>query len=116
MSKMFTKYYQNVREMRTKTEAIGNEFLKHDYNLIVLIADIHDHEFIDSRYNVYRRDRMPANGGSGVLIAVNKKIESLRINTWQSDCEDIDIKNGLHNRNIYLFIIWSTKQITIKLY
>lgn len=72
--------------MRTKTLNIQNEIMKNDYDIIVLTEtylnpSIYDYEFIDSRYIVYRRDRLttginPEMDGGGVLIAISKKIQS----------------------------------------
>ncbi|CAH4030604.1 unnamed protein product [Pieris brassicae] len=87
-------YYQNIRGMRTKTNAISQEIQKHDFDIILmtetwLVSSICTYEFIDRRYTVYRRDRIPMDGGGGVLIAVKNTIKSVRMQAWETSCEDI---------------------------
>lgn len=95
-------YYQNVRGLRTKTEDCFLNFLNHGYNVIVLTESwlnntIFDHELIDQRYNIFRRDRASTSSanskkdGGGVLIATLKKHEVLRKVRWESSCEDLCI-------------------------
>ncbi|CAH2108022.1 unnamed protein product [Euphydryas editha] len=55
-------------------------------------STIFDAEIFDSRYVVYRRDRMGDKLGSGVLIAVSNKFTSFKISNYNSECEDLWVK------------------------
>lgn len=112
-------YYQNVRGLRTKTHNFYNQICCNDYDIVILVEtwlnnNILSHELFDNRYTVYRRDRETSShhnkkDGGGVLIAVNNKYISKRMNSWESECEDVwvtvDICLGKHNR--------SSKQIAL---
>lgn len=72
-------------------------------------------ELFDDRYVVYRRDRETAGfhsykDGGGVLIAVSTKINSVRIDNWQSKCEDlwvtIDISTSHKYRQLALCAVY----------
>ncbi|KAL4709283.1 hypothetical protein ACJJTC_013343 [Scirpophaga incertulas] len=73
-------YYQNTRGLRTKTNQLYTNVLNCSYDIIVftetwLNCGIRDSELFDSRYDLYRRDRITSENGSnldggGVLIAV----------------------------------------------
>jgi hypothetical protein len=88
-----------MRGMRTKTSTIYQEILKTDYDGIILTetwlnSDVYDHEFIDQRYSVFRRDRWSSapnsdKRGGGVLIAIKKQFKAVRVQSWESACEDI---------------------------
>lgn len=59
---MLDIYYQNLRGMRTKTNAVFNNIMQNKYDVIAftetwLNSNVNNGEFIDTRYNVYRRDR-----------------------------------------------------------
>ncbi|KAG6438999.1 hypothetical protein O3G_MSEX000397 [Manduca sexta] len=98
---MATVYYQNVRGMRTKTNEILANILQNSYDILAftetwLNQGINSNEFIDSRYVVHRRDRVCSShnahvkkDGGGVLLAVSRKFDSVRLSTWESTCEDI---------------------------
>lgn len=70
-----------------------------NYDVIILVetwlnSSVLSSELFDARYVVYRRDRettgfQPHKDGGGVLIAVSIKINSRRVNEWQSRCEDL---------------------------
>ncbi|CAG5053275.1 unnamed protein product [Parnassius apollo] len=55
--------------------------------------NIFDGEVVDSRYNIFRRDRDDINSskedGGGVLIAVKKSFQVLRQAYWDSNLEDL---------------------------
>lgn len=91
-------YYQNIRGIRTKTNEIYQNILQSNYKIIVftetwLNQHIHSKEFIDDRYNVYRRDRHTSSSkksdGGGVLVAVSRELESTRVKNWETECEDL---------------------------
>lgn len=82
--------------MRTKTADIYMNILQNDYCVIALTetwlkSDIRTSEFIDSRYIVYRRDRdcIYKLDGGGILLAVNKNFTSFRMQSWESEFEDL---------------------------
>ncbi|RVE50535.1 hypothetical protein evm_004864 [Chilo suppressalis] len=76
-----------------------------DYDIIVLCetwlaGDILDSELFSDRYSVYRRDRCSSGfhnskSGGGVLIAVSKRLKSVRCIQYESKCEDVWFKNPL---------------------
>lgn len=93
-------YYQNVRGLRTKCDDFYISALNHDYDVIVLVetwlnATVYDHEYLDNRYNIYRRDRNSTcsypskKEGGGVCVAVHKRLQSIRKLSWESECEDL---------------------------
>lgn len=106
-------YYQNVRGLRTKCEDFYISALSHKYDVIILVetwlnSTVYDHEFLDERYNVFRRDRSSTcsfinkREGGGVCIAVHKKLQVIRKFSWESECEDlwVNIKlNGNSGKN-----------------
>lgn len=101
-------YYQNVRGIRTKTNELYKSILQSDYKVIILTetwlnSSIYNSEFIDDRYIVYRRDRDSSSNtkrdGGGVLIAVSRDIESVRVQNWESECEDLWVKLTLNSAN-----------------
>ncbi|CAH2089986.1 unnamed protein product [Euphydryas editha] len=74
--------------------------LKYDYDILILVEtwlndSIFDCEFLDARYNIFRRDRSSTSSslykkeGGGVCIAVNKNIKVTRKIKWESECEDV---------------------------
>ena len=65
-------YYQNVRGLRTKKEAFYTAALNFDYDIIIgteswLNDTVFDHEVLDNRYRVFRRDR------SSTVFSTTKK-------------------------------------------
>lgn len=92
-------YYQNSRGLRTKTHIFYRNLCISNYDIIVLTEtwlnnSVSNHELFDNRYNVYRRDRETTGfncgiNGGGVLVAVLKKFKSVRMSSWESDCEDV---------------------------
>jgi exonuclease III len=111
-------YYQNINGMRTKLQHFYQNVLNSNYDVICLtetnlISGIFDGEIIDSRYNIFRRDRDIANStkesGGGVLIAVKKKFQVLRQAHWDSNQEDIWItikSNNCHSPNINICVCY----------
>lgn len=117
--KMLDIYYQNVRGIRTKTNYICQIITLSNYPIIALTEtwlneNICNREIFDSRYIVYRRDRCLSRGskkdGGGVLVAVSRNIPSARVESWESDCEDIwvtlKIKCGNIVKRIALCVIY----------
>lgn len=104
--------------MRTKTDTFLRSVTSGDYDVIGvtetwLTDSISDGELLDSRYNVFRRDRSieGVTMGGGVLLAVKKELNAICNYTWCSTDEDIWVtlripgKNGftsLHLCCIYL--------------
>lgn len=93
-------YYQNVRGLRTKCEDFYISALNHEYDVIILVetwlnSTVYDHEFLDDRYNIYRRDRSSTRSflnrreGGGVCVAVHKRLRAVRKFSWESECEDL---------------------------
>lgn len=83
-------YYQNCRGIRTKLHTLYMNILSCSYDVIMLtetwlIPGIHDSEFIDDRYIVFRcdRDRLATNKreGGGVLVAVLRELHPTRMTT-----------------------------------
>lgn len=91
-------FYQNVRGLKTKTENIMINALRHDYSIIILTETwlndtVFDHEILDNRYTIFRRDRASTGSskveGGGVLIAIMKNFLPLRNLQWETECEDL---------------------------
>jgi hypothetical protein len=87
----------NARGIKSKTNKILANILANDYSIISLTETwLKDHnilnsEFIDSRYEVYRRDRLSSTkkDGGGVLIAIDTSIASKRMLDWETEVEDL---------------------------
>lgn len=95
---MISMYYQNINGMRTKLSQFYQNLLNSNYDVICLTEtnlnnNIFDGEVVDSRYNIFRRDRDDINSskgdGGGVLIAVKKSFQVLRQAYWESNLEDL---------------------------
>lgn len=94
-----TVYYQNVRGLRTKTHTFYKNLTMSNYDIIILSEtwlnnSVMSSELFENRYKVYRRDRETSGfhnkkEGGGALIAVSTKLNSTRITTWESNCEDL---------------------------
>lgn len=97
-------YYQNVRGLRTKTNAFYKNLLQVDYDVICLSEtwlheNIFSAELFDSRYSVYRCDRNYSECGNvlggGVLIAIKSNIlirsSSTYIDTYAAEIIKVSI-------------------------
>ena len=105
-------YYQNVRGLRTKLDALCNSLLSSavSYDVIIFVetwlnSAISSVELGLSSYAVFRCDRSPATSrnsrGGGVLIAVKKSLSVYPIIVGWSDIEQLFVRVRLHN-NKYL--------------
>lgn len=103
-------YYQNVQGLRTKTEQLYDKALIYEYDIIAfteswLNSTVYDHELLDHRYNIFRRDRSTVplarhkKDGGGVFIAIRKKYEVVRKTAWESKCEDLWVTLRLDKAN-----------------
>lgn len=102
-------YYQNVRGLRTKTTDFFNNIVCNNYDIIALSetwlnSGVFDSELFDCRYAVYRRDRETSGfhsgkNGGGVLIAVSKRLNSRRLQTNESKCEDLWVEVECRNNS-----------------
>lgn len=71
--------YQNVRGLRTKTLQFYRSVLETDLDIILvteswLHSGILDSELCDTRYEVFRKDRLTTTTGGGVLICIKKSL------------------------------------------
>ncbi|KAL0808935.1 hypothetical protein ABMA28_012596 [Loxostege sticticalis] len=91
-------FYQNVNRIRSKTKEVYLNILSNNYDIICLTEtnlndSVFDSEFMDSRYNVFRRDRsstcIKKVDGGGVLVGVKKGINIMRRYDWDSKVEDL---------------------------
>lgn len=104
-------YYQNCGGLRTKLNALYMNILSNCYDIIILvetwlIPEISNNEFIDRRYDVFRRDRdrlaTSKDDGGGVLIAV---LKDLKPSSWEVPyiisprVEFLFVEIGSRNRN-----------------
>lgn len=76
----FTLNYQNLREIRTKSDIFSTNVLNVRADLVAvtetwLNGHFFDSEFTDGRYNVFRKDR-PYESTGGCLALVKKKHSS----------------------------------------
>lgn len=102
-------YYQNVHGLRTKINAIKCSVSYFFYDFIILSETWLNEEFNDnelgfSQYNIFRWDTnintSNLSRGVGVLIAINKNLNSKLIDTSTMNVEQIFIElifNGLMN-------------------
>lgn len=95
---MVSIFYQNVNGIRSKLTQFNLNLLNSNYDIICLTEtnlnnSVFDSEVVDTRYNIFRRDRMDTcsqkREGGGVLLAVLKKFEVARQASWDSSLEDI---------------------------
>lgn len=91
-------FYQNVNRIRSKITDVYLNALTCSYDIICLTEtnlnnSVYDAELLDSRYNIYRRDRSTTavrkTEGGGIVIAVKKDIEVIRQVSWDSAVEDL---------------------------
>lgn len=103
-------YYQNVRGLRTKCENLYINALQSSYDLIVLTESwlndtVFDHELLDDRYDIFRRDRSSTlsfqtkKEGGGICLAVLKKYRASRMKRWESACEELWVSFDLGLKN-----------------
>jgi hypothetical protein len=95
---MYSIFYQNVGRAKSKLHDIFINSLNNNYDMICLTetnfnSGIYDGESLDSRYNIFRRDRENAcsvkQTGGGVLIAVKNYINVVHRDSWESRVEDV---------------------------
>lgn len=84
---------------------------------------VSDGEFIDDRYNVYRRDRESTcskkHSGGGILIAVRNHIGTIRQTSWECGAEDLWLsivpsKPGNRFPVLHLCLCYLPPDITMK--
>ena len=56
-----------------------------------LTSDIKDSELLTHHYKIYRKDRKKGRGG-GVLIGIKDDLQSTKLDSFDSDCENIWVK------------------------
>lgn len=97
-----------MRGLRTKTNDVHKNILISNYKIIVftetwLNSSIFDNELFDSRYVIYRKDRVCSSSkkdGGGVLIAISREISSSRIINWETDDENVWVVLEFSNNNV----------------
>lgn len=108
MFNMGLLYYQNVNRFRTKLTEFYLNILNCNYDVICLTEtnlneSIYDAEILDSRYNIFRRDRYSSSvsktEGGGVLVATNKNLNVFRQASWESKVEDVWISILPNSKN-----------------
>ena len=107
-----------MRGLRTKVNSFYLNVLANNYDVIIMTETwlndtVFDHELIDHRYNVFRRDRSSSSfyshkkDGGGVMIAILKKFEVIRNINRESSCEDLWITLRLGKNNIVnIYVIY----------
>lgn len=92
-------YYQNCRGLRTKLHTLYMNILSHSFDIIILTEtwlheDVSNSELIDTRYQVFRRDRDRARSGrcdgGGVLVAVRRELSA-------TTCPRAAVASDLHS-------------------
>lgn len=95
---MLSIFYQNIGRARSKVKDIQLSLLDSNYDIVCLTETnfdrgVYDNEFVDNRYNVFRRDRESScsskQSGGGALIAVKNNINVIRQSSWESIVEEI---------------------------
>lgn len=106
-------FYQNVRSIRGKVnDFYNNSFIINADILCItetwLNSHIYDTELLDSRYTIYRKDRMyelsNTTRGGGCIIAIKSNIISEYISSFEynsSHIENLWVKVKTSNSNIY---------------
>lgn len=91
-------YYQNVRGLRTKLKHLTTGIPTNNADIYALTEtwlneDIYDSELGFNKFNVFRTDRSKDTSncemGGGVLIAVNKSIQSSQVHTKVNNIESV---------------------------
>jgi len=110
--KNISVYYQNVNRARTKTAELFLTVIEHDYDVIILVetnfeTSINSEEVFDSRYIVYRCDRILnvnsiKSSGGGVVVAVKKHFRSVVCSDLQNSCEEIWVKICFEDTNLFV--------------
>ena len=102
-----TIYYQNVRDLKSKTSDFFLSVTMHNFDIIALTEtwlddSVHNAELFDNRYTVLRRDR--GSRGGGVLIAVRDALvrSCCRIAVLEVDGEHVWLR--LESGGMVLFI------------
>lgn len=96
----FSVYYQNVRGLRTKCQALYSNTSKHDFDIICLTETSLNDSFVnnvlfDNRYLVFRHDRDDRTSaksiGGGSLIAIKKCLSPniIQLSNYQTAIEDV---------------------------
>lgn len=111
---MFEIYFENVRSVVNKKTDILLSTYSLEYDCIALAETwLHpsqkNEEFIDSKYAVYRKDRIESNidaqRAGGVLIAIHRKYDSELINLPEFDgIEAICVKVSMRSSTSFVYI------------
>lgn len=85
--------YQNVRGLRTKTQAFSSNLLTIDHDIILITetwlnSGILDSELVSGNFSVIRRDR--GSNGGGVMIICSERISVRSRPDWQRDHLDVE--------------------------
>lgn len=111
-------YYQNVNRIRSKTIDFFLSNLNCNFDVICLTetnlnSGVFDNEILDSRYNVFRRDRDSTSvlkkDGGGILVGVKKYYNVVRQYSWESRFEDIWLsikQNNSLTPNVHLCLCY----------
>lgn len=112
----FTIYHENVRSVMKKRTEILLSTKDLDYDCISInetwLHPSHSNsEFINEKYNVFRKDRklsdVKANRGGGVLLAVQKKYDCEMMNFPEIDpIEAVCIRLALNSSFIYTYSLY----------
>lgn len=108
-------YYQNVRGLRSKTMDFKLSTLTSEYDVLCLTEtnlqdDIANAEFIDDKYQVFRKDRnLERFGlacGGGCLVAIRNDIIANREQDLETENEELWISVTLRNAKLYLCCLY----------
>lgn len=122
-------FYQNVRGLRTRVNDVYLSSVQSEYDIIALTETwlhpaINSGELFDETYNVYRKDRNNSlrTRGGGVLLAVEKRLSTERVNELETEdayCESVWIKlNNYRSRRkpLYIGLFYFPPDAPIKTY
>lgn len=120
--KYFTIYHENPRSIMNKATDMRLSTNSLDYDCISInetwLHPSHkNEEFIDNKYNVFRKDRkssdIGASRGGGVLIAIHKKYDSQQVDFPEiNPIEAVCIRVSLPSSNLFIYSLYIQNRIS----
>jgi hypothetical protein len=103
--------YSNVRGLNTKTHEFSCNLLAQNSDIIALTETwlhpgVFDAELFDDRYTVFRRDRQSRGGGVALAVYSQHLQAAQRINTMETDGEDMWIRLTFKRVTIFVCVVY----------
>lgn len=115
-------YYQNVNRIRSKLIDLNLNVLKSDYDIICLTETnlnpgVFNEEVLDTRYNVFRRDRCNSastkSEGGGVSVAVKKSLDAVRCHNWDTLSEVLRLTVTSPNFKVHICVCYLPPDLSV---